>query len=89
MAATLRIRFIEEIFSRTGVSLRLDVLVVNGVYLDFADPSAIGETRDRVIVCDAHSAQQMVAKAALAAWHDNVRHAYPQKFVPLSPYQRD
>jgi len=83
------IRFTDEIFSQTGVSLRLDLLVVNGVHLDFAHASAIVETTDSVIVRDVDGAQQLVAKAALAGWYDDIRRAYPQKFVPLSPHQRD
>jgi len=88
MGAGSRIRFLDTISPRTSVSLRLDILVVNGVYIDFAHASALVETLDSVIVRDANGAQQIVAKAALALWYDDIRRAYPEKWVPLSPHQR-
>lgn len=87
MGVWSRICFIDEIFSRTGVALRLDILVVSGMHIDLAHASAIVETTDGVIVRYADGVQQLVAKAALTAWYDDIRRAYPEKFVPLSAHQ--
>jgi len=70
------------LFPHKPASCQPEILVVNGMYVDFARAALLIETDAELIVCYRDRPRQTVPRATLADWYTDIRRCYAHKFIP-------